>query len=163
MYVLGDRWLSKVYFPASDILKLDHMYESMDYLYDHYEQVEKSIFFHTANLFNLEVDLIFYDTTTASFCIDQEDEDLELDVDVHTGETEVLAEGLRKYGHSKDGVWAPQVVVALAVTRSGLPVRCWVFPGNTSDVTTIKKVRQGLRGWKLNRALFVADSGFNLS
>lgn len=156
-----DRWLSKVYFPSSDMLKLDHMYESMDYLYDHSEQVEKSIFFHTANLFNLEVDLIFYDTTTASFCIDQEDEDIELDIDVQTGETEVLAEGLRKYGHSKDGVWAPQVVVALAVTRSGLPVRCWVFPGNTSDVTTIKQVRQDLRGWKLNRALFVADSGVN--
>ncbi len=34
------------------------------------EHVEKSIFFHTANLFNLEVDLIFYDTTTASFSID---------------------------------------------------------------------------------------------
>jgi transposase len=52
-------------------------------------------------------------------------------------------------------------VVALAVTRDGLPVRSWVFPGNTSDVDTIKKVRQDLRGWKLGRALFVADSGAN--
>lgn len=67
------------------------MYESMDYLYYHAKEVEKSVFFHTANLFNLEVDLIFYDTTTASFCIDQEDEDIELDID---GEIEVLAEGL---------------------------------------------------------------------
>lgn len=153
-----DRWLSKVYFPCGDELKLDHMYESMDYLYYHTKEVEKSVFFHTANLFNLEVDLIFYDTTTASFCIDQEDEDIELDID---GEIEVLAEGLRKYGHSKDGVWSPQVVVALAVTREGLPVRCWVFPGNTPDVSTIKQIRQDLRGWKLGRALFVADSGIN--
>ncbi len=153
-----DRWLSKVYFPSGDRLKLDHMYESMDYLYDHAKEVEKNVFFHTANLFNLEVDLIFYDTTTASFSIDQEDEDIELDID---GEIEVLAEGLRKYGHSKDGVWSPQVVVALAVTREGLPVRCWVFPGNTPDVSTIKKIRQDLRGWKLGRALFVADSGVN--
>jgi transposase len=53
------------------------------------------------------------------------------------------------------------VVVALAVTREGLPVRCWVFPGNTPDVSTIKKIRQDLRGWKLGRALFVADSGIN--
>jgi transposase len=153
-----DRWLSKVYFPSGDRLKLDHMYESMDYLYYHAQEVEKSVFFHTANLFNLEVDLIFYDTTTASFCIDQEDEDIELDID---GEIEVLAEGLRKYGYSKDGVWSPQVVVALAVTREGLPVRCWVFPGNTPDVNTVKKIRQDLRGWKLGRALFVADSGVN--
>jgi transposase len=153
-----DRWISKVYLPTGDTLKLDHMYESMDYLYNHCEEVEKSVFFHTANLFNLEVDLIFYDTTTASFSIDGEDEDIELDV---YGETEVLSEGLRKYGHSKDGVWSPQVVVALAVTREGLPVRCWIFPGNTPDVNTIKRIRQDLRGWKLGRALFVADSGLN--
>ena len=52
-------------------------------------------------------------------------------------------------------------MVALAVTREGLPVRSWVFPGNTSDVDTVKKVREDLRGWKLGRALFVADSGIN--
>jgi transposase len=52
-------------------------------------------------------------------------------------------------------------MVALAVTREGLPVRSWVFPGNTSDVETIRKVREDLRGWKLGRALFVADSGVN--
>jgi len=153
-----DRWLSKVYLPTCDCLKLDDMYEAMDYLYAHSEEIEKIVFNHTANLYNLEVDLIFYDTTTASFSIDQEDEDLELDVH---GETEVLEEGLRKYGHSKEGTWTPQVVVALAVTRSGIPVRCWVFPGNTADVSTVKRVREDLRRWKLGRALFVADSGMN--
>ncbi len=40
-------------------------------------------------------------------------------------------------------------------------MRSWVFPGNTSDVDTVKKVREDLRGWKLGRALFVADSGMN--
>jgi transposase len=130
----------------------------MDYLYYRKEQVERNVFFHAANLFNLEVDLIFYDTTTASFCIDQEDEDMELDID---GKTEILSEGLLKYGHSKDSVWSPQVVVALAVTRDGLPVRCWVLPGNTSEVNTVKQIREDLRGWKLGRALFVADSGMN--
>lgn len=153
-----DRWLSKVYLPTCDYLKLDDMYEAMDYLYAHSEEIEKIVFNHTANLYNLEVDLIFYDTTTASFSIDQEDEDLELDV---SGETEVLEEGLRKYGHSKEGTWTPQVVVALAVTRCGIPVRCWVFPGNTADVSTVKRVREDLRRWKLGRALFVADSGMN--
>jgi len=52
-------------------------------------------------------------------------------------------------------------VVALAVTREGLPVRSWVFPGNTTDVTTVKKVKADLRGWQLGRALFVADAGMN--
>jgi len=136
-----DRWLCKIYLPTCDGLKLKHMYEAMDLLHGHKEQVEKNVFFQTANLFNLEVDLIFYDTTTASFSVDQEDDDL------------------RKFGLNKEGIWTPQVVVALAVTREGIPVKCWVFPDNTTD--TVKKVRADLRGWKLGRALFVADAGMN--
>ena len=126
------------------------MYEAMDFLHAHAKEVERAVFLETANLFNLSVDLIFYDTTTASFHVDQED-----DPDRHPNAT------IRKYGHSKEGTWAPQVVVALAVTREGIPVRSWVFPGNTSDVDTIEKVRKDLRGWNLGRALFVADSGMN--
>ncbi len=145
-----DRWLSKVYLPSCESLKLEQMYEAMDLLYDHRQLIEKNIFFHTANLFNLKVDLIFYDTTTASFSIDQEDED-----------SETLNGAVRKFGRSKEGTWNPQVVVALAVTREGLPVRCWVFPGNTTDVNTVEKVRSDLRGWSLGRALFVADAGIN--
>ena len=47
----------------------------------------------------------------------------------------------RKRGHSKNGRGdAPQIVVGMAVTRDGFPVRHWVFPGNTVDVTTVAKV-----------------------
>jgi transposase len=144
-----DRWLQKVYLPSCSTVKLYQMYEAMDLLHWNVREVEDAVFFHMANLFNLVVDVIFYDTTTASFAIDEEDEDTD------TGP------GFRKYGHSKDGTWSPQIVVALAVTREGLPVRSWVFPGNTSDVDTVKRVREDLRGWKLGRALFVADSGIN--
>jgi len=140
-----DRWISKVYLPSCDGLKLKQMYEAMDLFYDHVSEVEENVFFQTANLFNLTVDLIFYDTTTASFSIDQEDE----------------KDNLRKFGHAKEGTWGPQVVVALAVTREGIPVRCWVFPGNTTDVDTVERVRADLRGWNLGRALFVADAGMN--
>ena len=145
-----DRWLSTVYLPSCQDLKLRHMYEAMDLLHAHAEQVEKTVFFQTADLFNLEVDLIFYDTTTASFSVDGEDE-----ADRHPNAT------LRKFGHGKEGFWAPQVVVALAVTREGIPVRSWVLPGNTADVSTVEMVRSDLRGWSLGRAMFVADSGMN--
>ncbi len=142
-----DRWLEKVYLPSCQSLKLEQMYEAMDLFYNHVTEVEKDIFFHTADLFNLDVDVIFYDATTASFAIDREDE--------HD-------EGLsRKFGRSKDGVWSPQIIVALAVTREGLPVRFWVFPGNTADVSTVEQVRADLKGWKLGRALFVGDAGMN--
>jgi hypothetical protein len=144
-----DRWLSKVYLPSCRGLNLRHMYGAMDLLHVHAEQVEKTVFFQTADLFNLEVDLIFYDTTTASFSVDREDPE------------DSSNATLRKFGHSKEGFWAPQVVVALAVTREGVPVRSWVLPGNTADVSTVEMVRSDLRGWNLGRAMFVADSGMN--
>ena len=144
------RWLSKVYLPTCDGLKLKQMYEAMDLFYEHVSEIEENVFFQTANLFNLTVDLIFYDTTTASFCIDQEDDDPKQEKD-----------NLRKFGRGKEGTWGPQVVVALAVTREGIPVRCWVLPGNTTDVDTVQQVRADLRGWNLGRALFVADAGMN--
>jgi hypothetical protein len=138
------RWLDDVYLPDCSGLELAQMYEAMDLLHRHAAEVEEAVFFQTADLLNLEVDLVFYDTTTASFSIDEADDD-----------------GPRLFGHSKEGTWTPQVVVALAVTRRGLPVRSWVFPGNTADSTTVERVRADLRGWKLGRALFVADSGMN--
>ena len=51
--------------------------------------------------------------------------------------------------------------VGLAVTREGLPVRSWVFPGNTTDVTTVAQVKADLQGWKLGRCIFVGDAGMN--
>ena len=141
-----DRWLERVHLPKCHGLKLRQMYEAMDFLHTHIDAVEEAVFFQTADLFNLSVDLIFYDTTTASFAIDYADDS---------------EEALRQYGHSKEGTWTPQIVVALAVTREGLPVKSWVFPGNTADVSTVERIRQDLRGWKLGRALFVADSGMN--
>lgn len=142
-----ERWLPEVYLPSCDNLKQDHFYQAMDLFAKNASEVEKSIFETTADLFNLEVDLIFYDTTTASFSIDNQSDDDEDD--------------LRKFGYPKEGGWAPQVVVALAVTREGFPVRSWVFPGNTSDLKTVEKVKSDLRGWKLGRAMFVADAGMN--
>ena len=144
-----DRWLDKVYLPSASNLKLDHMYEAMDLLHANSAKVEEAVFFKTADLLNLEVDVVFYDTTSTSFSIDFEDPD---DQD---------NPGLRKLGHSKEGTWTPQVIVALAVTREGVPVRSWVFPGNTNDATTVEAIKSDLKGWKLGRCLFVADSGMN--
>ncbi|MBW1682510.1 MAG: hypothetical protein JRJ83_13945 [Deltaproteobacteria bacterium] len=75
----------------------------MDFLYEHAAELEKHVFFETANLFNLKVDLIFYDTTTAGFFIDREDDDAQ--------------GGLRKFCPAKEGFWAPSVVVALLMER----------------------------------------------
>ncbi len=54
-----DRWLSKVYLPSCEGLMLRQMYEAMDFLYAEASEVEEGVFFHTADLLNLDVDLVF--------------------------------------------------------------------------------------------------------
>ena len=48
----------------------------------------------------------------------------------------------------------------MAVTRDGVPVRCWTFPGNTADQAIIRTVKDDLGGWNLRRMVWVADRGF---
>src|SRR3954470_16128286 len=68
-------------------------------------------------------------------------------------------EPLRRRGHSKEGRDNdPRVVIALAVTREGVPVRSRVFPGNTPDVTTVQAIKADLREMRLGRVLFVGDA-----
>src|SRR5919202_2767305 len=148
------QWLADdVYWPEAHALALEHLYRAMDFLLDHIESLEQEIFFRTADLFNADVDLIFWDTTLYYCEVDDEDDESE------QGQTRMLP-ALRKRGHNKEGRDGnPQVVVGLALTRDGLPVRSWVFPGNTADVTTITHLKDDLRGWRLNRCVFVGDSG----
>jgi transposase len=111
------------------------------------------VFLRAADLFRLDVDLIFYDTTTAYFEIDEPDEGPE----PWGGK---LYAPLRQRGHSKEGRdGQPQVVIALAVTRDGMPVRSWVLPGNTADVTTVARIKADLHAWRLGRCVFVGDAG----
>jgi transposase len=147
-------WLAdEVYWPEAQTLALEHLYRALDFLLQHIEPLEEEIFHRIADLLNADVDLIFWDTTTLYCEVDDEDEDDERWHDQ-------TLPALRKRGHNKEGRDGnPQVVVGLALTREGLPVRSWVFPGNTADVTTINHLKDDLRGWRLNRCVFVGDSG----
>jgi transposase len=98
-----------------------------------------------ADLLSLEVDLVYFDTTCTYF---------ELDLPSDEGEP------LRRYGHSKDHrPDRPQTVIGLAVTRTGIPIRCWVWPGNTADRSVVEEVKRDLVGWKLDRVITVMDRG----
>lgn len=139
-----DRWLRDVHWPAAEELGLHHLYLALDLLAEEKARLEKEIFFRVADLLSADVDLVFYDTTSVYFETEEEDE----------------GEGLRRRGHSKDyRPGSPQVVVGLAITRQGLPVKSWIWPGNTADVSTIEQVKRDLAGWRLNRVVYVADGG----
>jgi transposase len=128
-------------------------YRALDFLVVSSDQIERDVFLRAADLFGLDVDLLFYDTTTAYFEIDEPDEN----------EREFagrLYAPLRRRGHSKEGRDnQPQVIIALAVTRDGMPVRSWVLPGDTADVATVARIKDDLRAWRLGRCLFVGDAG----
>ncbi len=147
-------WVSHdVALPGLDAMDEDQAYRAMDLLVeaDAQAEVQEAVFFAVADLLNLEVDLLFFDTTSTYFERDTED-------DGEDGE----GGGFRRYGHSKDHrPDLPQIIIGLAVTREGIPVRVWCWPGNTNDQTVLPEVKDGLRGWRLGRVVTVVDRGFS--
>ena len=141
----------------------DELYRAMDFLLECSERVQESVFFSVASLLNLEVDVIFFDTTSTYWETEPSEQTPEEEDDgQHAGEAGGDEGPLRRLGHSKDHrPDLPQVVIGLAVTREGVPVRCWVWPGNTNDQTVVKEVKDDLNGWRLGRAIYVVDSGFS--
>lgn len=129
-------------------MQVQQLHRAMDFLLEAHDEIRHDIFFPVANLFNVEVNLLFLDTTSTYFEIEGEDADVEKDV-------ELPEEGLRKRGaESKDGrPELAQIVVIFAVTRDGLPVRSWVWPGNTVDQNVVEEVKRDLDNWKLGRVV----------
>jgi hypothetical protein len=147
-------WLPDVAFlPEAEGIGVDQLYRALDFLLAWSETIERDVFLQAADLFRLDVDLIFYDTTTAYFEIDAADAE-----PAEWGGR--LYAPLRRRGHNKEGRDSqPQVIVALAVTRDGMPVRSWVLPGDTADVATVARIKEDLRAWRLGRCVFVGDAG----
>jgi len=140
--------------PGLGAMDDDQAYRALDLLVeaDAEAKLRETVFFACADLLNLEVDLLFFDTTSTYF---------EADPDQVDGD-DPERPPLRVRGHSKDHrPDLPQVVIGLAVTKEGIPVRVWVWPGNTNDQTVISQVKDDLRGWRLGRCIWVVDRGFS--
>ena len=144
------RWVAeRVAIPGLEEVDDDACYRAMDFLLAVEPELAEAVYWATADLLNLEVDLLFFDTTSAYFELDEPDEGAE------------GAAGFRSLGLSKDHrPDLPQIVIGLAVTRSGIPIRVWVWPGNTNDQALIRQVKDDLRAWRLTRIVWVADRGF---
>jgi hypothetical protein len=150
-----ENWVNdEAYIPNLSSVSVHQLYRSMDFLLEHDIAIQENIFFSVANLFNLEVDLIYFDTTSTYFEIDIADEAEEDD--------ENNANALRQRGHTKDHrPDLPQIVIGIAVTKEGIPVRCWVFSGEASDMSVVEEVKKDLNGWHLGRVISVMDCGFS--
>jgi len=152
------RWVrGRVAIEGLEEVDEDACYRAMDWLLAVEAELAQAVYWATADLLDLEVDLLFFDTTSTYFEIEQADaHPVAADGD-SAGE---VSTGFRTYGHSKDGrPDLPQVVIGMAVTRTGIPIRVWTWPGNSNDTALIRQVKDDLRAWKLGRVVWVADRG----
>jgi len=159
----------------------DACYRAMDWLIEIAPELEREVFWQVATLLDSEVDLLFFDTTSTYFEIDDPDAPVSRDargrpVPHPPTDTDRSAAtdrsagsdgaddraGFRTFGKSKDSRDdLPQVVIGMAVTRAGIPVRVWCWPGNTTDSALIRQAREDMRDWTLARVMWVADRGFS--
>ncbi|WP_043827578.1 IS1634 family transposase [Rhodococcus opacus] len=179
-------WIGEdVHIPGLAATSDDACYRAMDWLVGAEEQLARTVYASVADLLNLEVDLLFFDTTSTYFETDEADAPIWRDTrghlvdvtddpardpgagtDEESGSLEppagaVRQAGFRAYGKSKDHRDdLPQVVIGMAVTRTGIPVRVWSWPGNTTDSALIRQVKADMRDWNLSRIVWVADRGF---
>jgi hypothetical protein len=144
----------------------DACYRAMDWLLQIREALEKRVFDRAAEVLGLEIDLLFFDTTSTYFVTEEADAPVTRDqqgrpVPDGAEDGEGQEAGFRTWGKSKDHRDdLPQIVIGMAVTRDGIPLRVWCWPGNTSDSALIRQVKDDMRGWSLSRVVWVADRGF---
>jgi hypothetical protein len=144
----------------------DACYRAMDWLNAVRGELERQVYFAVAGLLDLEVDLLFFDTTSTYFELEDADQEVARNWRGEKASGEDAdpgnAAGFRAHGKSKDSRDdLPQIVIGLAVTRDGIPVRCWCWPGSTSDSALIRQVKDDMRDWTLSRIVWVADRGFS--
>ncbi len=135
-------WQRTVQWPESDEYDYQHFLRSMDVLIPQKEELEVALFQRVRDLFSIPMQLVWYDLTSSYF------------------EGDGVCP-IANYGHSRDHrADRAQIVLGLAVTQEGLPIAHEVFPGNTGDVTTVKKVAQDLKDrFGLDEMVLVGDRG----
>ena len=136
-------WRDRNWWPdfAAKTPALPHLYRALDALFEIKQPLEEALFRRLQHLFNLQVDVVFYDLTSSYF--------------------EGQGPPLAAYGYSRDK--RPdqrQILLALACDRHGFPIAHEVLAGNRADVSTVRPMIEALqKRFALRRVIFVADSG----
>jgi len=128
---------------ASEKVNDDRLYRALDRLLEHKERLEVHLKEKLGTLFQLKYDLMLYDVTSTYF------------------EGEANGNPMAKRGHSRDGrTDCKQVCIALVVSRDGMPVGYELFPGNKTDVTTVKGIVETMeRRYGQADRIWVMDRG----
>jgi transposase len=125
-------------------VELNHLYRSLDILSDNKEAIELHIFNMNCKMFNIKVDVSFYDVTTFHF-------------------ESVKKDSLKDFGFSKaNKVNEVQVVLGMLTDCEGLPIGYELFSGNTFEGKTLKKALDAIeKRFNIRNVIIVADRGIN--
>jgi hypothetical protein len=139
------RWVQTVTLPGefAQAIEHQHLLRAMDALVDHHEEVDQVLAGLLRPMVDQELAVVFYDMTTirAAGLSEQEGD-------------------VRKYGMSKEGVIARQVMLGVVQTADGLPLYHEVFDGNTAEVHTLKPTLEKIvKRFPVKRVIAVADRG----
>ena len=148
-------------------------YRAMGALLVHDAAIQESVFFAVAGRPGLECDVLLLDTTSTYFETEDDDDFRRYDNSKdhrddfrRYGNSKDHRDDFRRYGNSKDHrPDRPQAVIGMAVigmavTKEGIPVRAWSWPGNTADSSVMKQVHRDLSAWGQHPVLWVGDRGF---
>jgi transposase len=123
---------------------LHHLYRALDKLADNHVLIQQQIFQTGRDLFNQQLDVVFYDVTTLYF------------------ESEVEQEGaLRQKGFSKDGkIGNTQILFCMLIDVNKNPIGYRIFEGNTYEGHTFEKALDDLKKqFSIEKIIVVADRG----
>jgi transposase len=124
-------------------INLQGVYRMMDQLDQKTQQLMQDCAYNaTRELFGDKIDVIFFDATTLYFESFEEDE-------------------FKQNGYSKDLKFSqPQVLIALMVTKQGMPIGYEAFPGSTYEGHTLIPILEKIKSkYHLDKVIFVGDSG----
>ena len=131
------------YFGVKEV-ELQHFYRTLDVLADEKQNIENYVFAKNKNLFNQNIDIVFYDVTTFYF-------------------ESQKADDLKDFGFDKDNkINNVHVVMGLLIDRTGKPIGYELFKGNTYEGHTLLASLEKLRKrFNINTVIIVADKGLN--
>ena len=154
----ADRWRADYLIDGTADLQLHQLYRAMAWLGEELpadqqevatglaarctkDRIEEQLFARRRDLFSA-LDVVFFDTTSLYF----------------EGEG---GEELGRYGHSKDHrPDEKQLILGAVLDGDGRPICCELWPGNTTDVTTLLPVVERLRRkFNIRKICIVADRG----
>src|SRR5699024_5905647 len=128
----------------AETIDLNHVYRSLGFFAEQKANLEQYLNRQLSQRMDRDLSVCFYDVTTYYFESQQ-------------------ADAMKLFGFSKDNkVNQVQVVMGLLIDAYGIPIAYELFPGNTSEFSTLEPVLRRLKTeYGIRKIIITADRGLN--